>query len=213
MTQDAKGQDDPKKGATNDDPKKGGADDSPQIDPKISEIMKDPDAVSGLLEAKRKANAEAKQFRERLEKLEREQAERDEAKLKEDGKFKEVAEKNEAKLKEMEVAFKTRAIRTALTLEAVKEGIVDPEAIALAKTDGLKVDEDFNVSGVAEAIKELKKAKPYLFKAGDGKDVQPPPGDGTPRPSLHDRVVKPDDDKTVAEARIARHFESKAKKG
>lgn len=207
MTQDAK------KGSDQDDPKlKGDADaggdgDAGKIDPKIADIMKDPDAVKALLEAKRGANAEAKKFREQLEAIQKDQAKREDAAMLEQGKFKELAEKATKKSEALQSAFVGRTKKIALMIEAMKEGIVDPDGIKLADDSGLVVDDDFNVEGASDAIKKLKEAKPYLFS---DPAKQNPDGDGAPRPAIRGRIINPDDDKISAEDRLLRYFSGRS---
>lgn len=207
MAQDAKDQDDPKKGGADDKGGKPGADDkTPEIDPKIADIMKDPDAVKGLLEAKRAANAEAKKFREQIEAIQKDQQKREDATMLEQGKFKELAEKATKKSEALQAAFIGRTKKIALMIEAMKEGIVDPDGIKLADDSGLVVDDDFNVEGASDAIKKLKEAKPYLFNKADD---NAPDGDGAPRPAIRGRIINPDDDKISAEDRLLRYFSGK----
>jgi len=145
------------------------------IDPKIAEIMKDPDAVLSLLEAKRAANAEAKKYREKLEALEAERKKMEEESLKEQGKFKELAETLKKEKEEMERKFRETLIWKALENEAIRQGIIDPEAVRLANTSLIKVNEHYQIEGVKEAIEALKKEKAYLFEKRDDKQSPPPP--------------------------------------
>ena len=161
--------------------------DDAKVDPKIAELMKDPDAVASLLETKRKANAEAKTYRERLEKLEADQKARDAKALEDQGKFKELNEKLKAESAEKEAKFRGRLIQKALENEAIALGIVDRDAVALAKVDGVKVNDDLEVEGAKEAIEALKKEKPYLFESGDGKTI-PAPGEAGKKPDLRGKV-------------------------
>lgn len=182
MAQDAKPKDqDDLKGKGDADA--GGEGNKPAIDPKIADIMKDPDAVEALLEAKRAANAEAKEYRKQLEAIKAEQVKRD-------------------------AAFIGRTKQIALMIEAMKEGIIDPDAIKLADDSALVVGDDFSVEGASEAIAKLKEAKPYLF--ADPKVV--PEGDGAPRPAIRGRIINPDDDKITAEDRLLRYFSGKSVK-
>jgi hypothetical protein len=207
MAQDAKPKDqDDLKGKGEGD---AGGDAKPEIDPKIADIMKDPDAVKALLEAKRGANAEAKKFREQLEAIKTDQAKRDDASLQEQGKFKELAEKATTKSAALQEAFIKRTKTIALMIEAMKEGIIDPDGIKLADDSGLVVGDDFAVEGASDAIKKLKEAKPYLFA---DPNQAAPEGDGAPRPAIRGRMINPDDDKISAEDRLLRYFSGKGVK-
>jgi flagellar motor protein MotB len=173
------------------------------IDPKIVEIMKDPDAVLALLEAKRAANAEAKKYREKLEALEAERKKIEEEKLKEQGKFQELAESLKKEKEELEKRFKDMLILRALENEAIKQGIVDPEAVKLADMSLIKTDKDFQIEGVKEAIEKLKKEKPYLFEKKEG--VAPPPAE---KPGFR-KNFPPEGENLTPEQRLARALAKK----
>ena len=57
-----------------------------------------------------------------------------------------------------------RIIRAELKAEAVKLGIVDIDALKLADTSKLTLDDNGEVVGATELIAALKVSKPYLFK-------------------------------------------------
>jgi len=161
---------------------KGGDQQQDQVDPKIAELQKDPDAVASILEAKRKANAEAKAYREKLEKLEKEQQEAANKALEEQGKYKELNEKLKTEKDEIIVKFKAKIVEMALTNEAIKAGISDPDVVAIIDVKDVKIDDDFNVENAAEIIEAFKEAKPHFF--GDVKedgDSLPP---NNPKPGL-----------------------------
>jgi len=64
------------------------------------------------------------------------------------------------KLTEQMSSFK---VESAIQTEAVKKGVVDPEAaLKLVDRSGIKVDESGSAIGVAEAIQALVANKPYL---------------------------------------------------
>lgn len=87
--------------------------------------------------------------KEKLGEVERLQKERDEWK----GKTEELTEKH-----------KNVLIRSEVIAEASKAGANNPKSIfALLDKSALEVDEDGNVSGVADAIAALKKSDDYLF--------------------------------------------------
>lgn len=201
MTQQNTGQDDPKK-KTGDEGKDSGQQ-QPGIDPKIAEIMKDPDAVLALLEAKRAANAEAKKYREKLEALEAERKKIEEEKLKEQGKFQELAESLKKEKEELEKKFRDMLILRALENEAIKQGIVDPEAVKLADMSLIKTDKDYQIEGVKEAIEKLKKEKPYLFEKKEG--AAPPPAE---KPGFR-KNLPPEGENLTPEQRLARALAKK----
>lgn len=100
-------------------------------------------------------------FKKKLKALEDAQAAADDARLKEQGKFKELAEKSEARAKAAHDKLRNKAVE----LVAIRAGIVDPDAVKLADLSGVTLDDDGNVSGAAEAVEALKASKPYLFGA------------------------------------------------
>lgn len=139
-----------------------------EVDPKIKEILDGgPDSVNSLLEAKRKANAEAKEYRLKLEKLESEKAEAEKKRLADEGKFKELAEKEKARADSMEVKTKKLFIDRALEKAALAAKIFDLDTVALADRSKVTIDADFEVSGAEDAIEDLKSRKPHLFLKGD----------------------------------------------
>lgn len=58
---------------------------------------------------------------------------------------------------------------------AVKEGLVDPEALKLLDLTKIELQEDGTLKGAEDVLKAAKEAKPYLF--GEKKSTTPP---GTP---------------------------------
>ncbi len=151
-------------------------------DDQIAQIMKDPEAIKALLEAKRAANAEAKELRLKQEAADKVKKDQEEAALKEQNKFKELAEKKEGELTAAKSAFNKRLIDTHLKIEALAAGALDEDAvIALAGRTDIKVGENFEVTGVKEAVEALKKGKPHLFGKPDDKKVAPP-RTGVPAP-------------------------------
>jgi hypothetical protein len=195
-----KDQEDPKK---KEGDKKGDNVGKDQIDPKIAELMKDPDAVQALLEQKRAANAEAKKYREKLEEIENAKQKTQEEALKEQGKFKELAEAAKAEKEEAEKKFKATLIQMALQNEAIRQGIVDLDGVKLADTSQIKVDKDWNIEGAKEAIEALKQSKPYLFEKKEG--APPPPAD---KPGFRKNLTGGGEDLTP-EQRLERAFEKK----
>ena len=179
--------------------KKGEEDQKKEVDPQIAEIMKSPDAVLGLLDAKRKANDEAKQYRLKLEKIEKDQEDANKKTLEKQGEWQKVAEKEKADREALNAKFKEQVITSALKVEAMRIGIIDPGDIALVDRKDIKVSDDFSqVDGAKEAVEIMKKSKPYLFgeakKGGaDGRDDK--------RPPLHGGVS---DEKLTPEQRINR---------
>lgn len=98
-------------------------------------------------------------YKKRLKALEKQRTEDDENKLKEQGKYKELAETAQTKAQ--------RAERIAITAKleslAAREGLSDPDLLALVDTSGVTLDDDGKVQGAAEAIAAFKAAKPHFF--------------------------------------------------
>jgi len=164
---DAGGGSDPKDGG-NADPKKpddtnNDFDPSTIDDDAFGKIFDDPRAFQHPRFKKLADDAKAgREAREALEKAEQK-------KLEEEGKFKELAETERQKREALEQQVKQSAIDTAVISEAAKLGAVDPDAVkALITRDNISVDENGEVSGVAEAVKALADGKGYLFKKGSG---------------------------------------------
>lgn len=94
---------------------------------------------------------------------ETQQAEAEEARLKEQKKFEELAEKNKQKAEEAENKYKQAILDNKIQLEASKAGVVDLEAVLkLVDRSKITLDDDGNVAGLEEAVKSLLEAKPYL---------------------------------------------------
>jgi rRNA maturation endonuclease Nob1 len=145
-------------------------DDQGQVDPKIAEIMKDPDAIAHLLRGKAAVTKEVEQLRLKVQKIEDDKKEAEKKALEKQGEWQKLAETEKAEKETIRSQFKQMAVSWHLQIEAVREGINDPGDILLVSQKDLKVSDDFSqVEGVKEAVVALKKAKPYLFKpAGEG---------------------------------------------
>jgi hypothetical protein len=90
-----------------------------------------------------------------------------------------------------------RVIVAELKVEAMRAGIVDLDGLRLLDTDQIRLDENGNVAGGAELIKQLKQAKPWLFAAPWSSSVAKVPQS---RPAQQ-KLAK---DMSEAEYRIAR---------
>jgi hypothetical protein len=188
--------------------------DKDKIDPTIKSIIDGgPDAIAKLLEAKRLANAEAKEQRLALEKINTEKSEAEKKKLEEEGKFKELAEKSALEAEALKKKTNELFIDQALQVEAMKQGIVDIDGIKLADRSKITIDEAHDVTGAEEAIKDLMTRKPYFFDP-DKKPVDyvpQPGGTGEFKPGLREKVNVPADDKRSPHSKAASYFEKSAK--
>ena len=186
-----------------------------KIDPTIQSIIDGgADAIAKLLEAKRTANAEAKDQRLALEKINAEKDADEKKKLEDEGKFKELAEKSEAKATALETKTKELFIDQALQVAAMKKGIIDIDGIKLANRSMVTIDEAHNVTGADEAIKDLLERKPYLFDPDKKTDyfVPQPGGEGSEfRPGLREKVDNKADDGRSPHDKATSYFTKSAK--
>lgn len=176
---------------------------------KLKKIMGDSEAVASILEAKRKANAEAKAYRLELEKLKKEQEEAKKKALKDEGKFKELAEKEKKEKEDLEKKVKEMMIDNALRAEAVTQKIIDPDGVKLADKSKVTIGDDYNVEGAKEAIEALKESKAYLFSEEGGEQITPPPRGEVP--NLRKKIAK-SDEKITPEQRLENYYAEKKKK-
>lgn len=94
-----------------------------------------------------------------------EQAEeaRKQEELKKKGEWEKVAQTAEEKAKAAEERANNAILDSRISTEAAKQGVVDVEAILkLIDRTNVKVGTDGTVTGIAEAVKALLEAKPYL---------------------------------------------------
>lgn len=119
------------------------------------------------------------EFKKRLKALEKKQTDDDEAKLKEQGKFKELAESATTKAKAAEKV----AILAKLEAIAVREGLTDLDLLALVDTSGVSFDDAGKVIGANEAVAAFKAAKPAFFSGS-----APVPGTAKPGASASGQV-------------------------
>lgn len=120
----------------------------------------------------KKLNEKAK----RADELEKQMSEQEEAKLKEQNKWKELAEKKDEEVKNLRTSQQKLVVDQKIITAATKNGALDSEAVlALINRGDIQVDKDGNVTGVEEAVKALLDSKPYLKGAGNNAVV----GSGT----------------------------------
>jgi hypothetical protein len=79
-----------------------------------------------------------------------------------------------AKAQEAEQRAAQRIIKAEMKAHAIKAGIVDIDALALADLSGVKFNDAGEIEGADAAIEALKKAKPYLFAQTTASTQQPP---------------------------------------
>ena len=187
MAEDPKGGADPK-GA---DPK-GGADPTKTVtsgdgvfdpskvkDEEFEKVFSDPRLFK---HSRFKELTEAKQ---KLDELNKQQAEAEEKRLTEQKKFQELAEKRKAETEDWKNKYTSSRVDNSLTIEATKAGITYVDAaLKLVDRSKIKVNDDGSITGTDEAIKALVDSNPYL-KGAETKSVGSgtnPPGAGTKQP-------------------------------
>ncbi len=101
--------------------------------------------------------------KQNLDKLTAEQQTAQENALKEQNKWQELATQKETEAKSVSEQLKSMRITHSVTLEAMKLGVVDPEAaVKLIDSAKLKLNEAGEVTNASEVLSELIAAKPYL---------------------------------------------------
>jgi len=124
-------------------------------------------AFKHMLNAKRQANAEAKQHRLDNEKFKREKSEAEAKAKAEQGKFQELWEQEKAKNKANEERLKEVRIQGELKTLATQKGIKKLDYVKLFDQSKLAIDENLNVTGL-EDFDAFVAENPELFgKAGD----------------------------------------------
>ena len=140
------------------------------------------DPAAHWREAKKKADREAKNLRERLQAYEQAEEERKQAAMSDLERVQSEAEKVKAEREtlsgELDEAYaqiarmtEEQEIRGALSEADIKPNRMKA-AMRLVDFDSLDVDDDGNITGVKEAIKALKKEAPEFFRGSD--DVSGP---------------------------------------
>ena len=88
------------------------------------------------------------------------------------------------KLKSVNSAADARVIRAELKALAIAAGMHDLDGLKLADTSTVKITDDGEVTGAAEMMEALKKAKPYLFGAASTSTARDAPKGDKPKPKL-----------------------------
>jgi hypothetical protein len=71
------------------------------------------------------------------------------------------------KLAALEADMAARVLRAEMKVHALRAGMVDLDGLKLLDMGGLVLDERGEVAGGAAAMAALRRAKPWLFGAGD----------------------------------------------
>lgn len=142
--------------------------------------------VQQLTERLKVVNASDKDNRKKLVEEKKKREELEKKVLAESGQYKELAEVWQRKAEQAEQtslrlkeAFAIKSISDSVSIEAQKLGCVDPEAlINLINLNDLPLDDSFNVdkSHVKVVLEDMRKQKPYFFKAQSPKFIDANPG-------------------------------------
>jgi hypothetical protein len=135
--------------------------------PNTAEMQAELEKVRIALKA---ANKEAAERRKRLTELEQAEEQRKSAEMTEAQKLQETVKKLEAEKTDAITRANARVLRAEIIAKA--GDFHDPEDVYLALKEKLSVNDDGEVDGLDEALKELKKSKPHWLK-------------GKPSPQLH----------------------------
>lgn len=151
------------------------ADDVETLDTETPEADETQAELAKLRVALKEANKESASRRKRLEELEKQEAERKAAEMTESDRLKAEIAAARKEAEEARTQARDTLVRSLLISEAAKVGCADPDDIChLVDRSGIEVQEDGTVTGVAEAVKRLVDAKPYLL----GGKTPPPKLDG-----------------------------------
>jgi hypothetical protein len=90
----------------------------------------------------------------------------------------------ERRLAELEASTTARLIRAELKAIAVRAGMIDLDGLKLIDVTDLKLDDDGNVKGAGEVMRDLRRAKPWLFGGASTSSSSSPPPATPPRPKL-----------------------------
>ena len=90
----------------------------------------------------------------------------------------------ERRLAEVEATTHERVVRAELKAEAVRAGMVDLDELKLLDTTRVKVGANGEVEGAAALMRELRRAKPWLFGGASSSSTAGAPPAQPPKPRL-----------------------------
>lgn len=141
---------------------------------KLEALRSDTETLNLLahnLIAKREANQEAKQFREKLEKLEAEQKAREEEQLKKKGEFESLYAKSKEELSAKDQKIKDMIIQKEIGMLAVQMGLKKAQYLKVLDISNLEVDMDsLSVKDAESIVKKFKEENPDFFN--DSKKIE-----------------------------------------
>jgi hypothetical protein len=88
----------------------------------------------------------------------------------------------ERRLAELEATTHERIVRAELKAEAVRAGMVDLDGLKLLDASRVKVGETGEVEGAAALMRELRRAKPWLFGGASSSSTAGAPPAQPPKP-------------------------------
>lgn len=142
-------------------------------------------------EADLRAEAAARRIEAKNEREGREKAEQERDEAVNNGK--KAVEQEAEKFKPVKEKLEGRILQSELKAAAVEAGLKDLDLLPLIKRDAIKLDDEGNPTGIEDAIKAFKEAKPEYFKAdGGNKEEKTPPV--PPKKSGSDKAPPADPD-------------------
>lgn len=124
---------------------------------------------------------EAKQ---KLAEIESQRSQQEEADLVKRKEWETLAEKRQKEIESYKGKFETAQIDNAIINEAAKKGITDLDAAKkLIERSKISLDENGNPQGVAEAVEQLAKDKPYLLGQKSNNNSSVGSGTNPPNPN------------------------------
>lgn len=130
---------------------------------------------------------ELAQSKKELDDLKAKLAKDEDEKLAKNQEYQKLLEKRDAELTEARTKASELQLQVAIEREAVKAGVTDTEAaIKLIDRSKVQVDKEGNITGIADAVKALVEARPYLVTGkpavniGNGTNPEQPTGTSHP---------------------------------
>ena len=90
----------------------------------------------------------------------------------------------ERRLVEVQAQARARVVHAELKAEAVRAGMVDLDGLKLLDASSIKVNEAGEVEGAAMLLRDMRRAKPWLFGAASSSSVAQAPGAQAPHAKL-----------------------------
>ncbi len=80
----------------------------------------------------------------------------------------------ERRIAELEATHRARLVRAELKAEAVRHGMVDLDGLKLLDPSKIELDDSGEVRGASSVMRDLKRAKPWLFNQHATSTATPP---------------------------------------